>query len=476
MLDVTARKRAEEALAAERSLLRTLIDIVPDYIYVKDTASRFLAANVAVARAMGASTPQDLLGKSDYDFYPERLAAEYRADEQAILRAGQPVINKDDPRVDPTGNRRAVLTTKVPFRDSQGKIIGLVGIGRDITERKRVEEAEREQRQLADTLRDIGMHLAAELNPDAILDILLEHVARVVPYDSASVMFLEDSHIRVKRSRGYERFGVAHLIGDFDLELATLGYLRRIAETRRPHIVADTRADPLWVEMETSRHIRSWAGAPIMARGQVLGFISLDKTEPNFYTPELAERLAAFAVQAGLALDNARLYAEQQRLAITDELTRIHNRRHLFELGEREFRRARRFGHVLSVIMLDIDHFKQVNDTYGHAVGDQVLLVLAERCRKNIRDVDVLGRYGGEEFAIILPETGLPAACEAAERLRQCVAQTRIPTNAGPLGITISLGVAALTESIRDLPSLLDRADAAMYAAKQAGRNRVSVG
>jgi PAS domain S-box-containing protein len=133
--DITDRRRAEEALARDRNLLRTIIDDLPDCIYVKDTQGRFLAANQATARIMGVATPDDLLGKSDADFYPPDLAAQYRADEEELLSSGQPLINKDEPRRDVSGTPRDVVTTKVPLKDDQGRVVGLVGISRDLTRR-----------------------------------------------------------------------------------------------------------------------------------------------------------------------------------------------------------------------------------------------------------------------------------------------------------------------------------------------------
>ncbi len=142
--DVTARKEAEVTLARERQLLRTLIDNVPDYIYVKDTNSRFLIANNAVARQMGAAGPEELIGQTDFDFYPEQLAAQYYADEQAIIHSGQPLIDREEQGVDPAGREMWYSTTKVPLRDEHGRVIGLVGIGRDVTERKRAEAVRQE--------------------------------------------------------------------------------------------------------------------------------------------------------------------------------------------------------------------------------------------------------------------------------------------------------------------------------------------
>ncbi|MBI5687364.1 MAG: PAS domain S-box protein [Verrucomicrobia bacterium] len=140
VMDITDIKQTREELDRERLLLRTLLDRLPDYIYVKDTERRFVAANTATARIMGAASPEDLLGKKDEDFYPEQQSAEYRTDEEQVLRTGQPLLNKDEPHTDRNGNVRTVMTTKVPLKDWYGKTIGLVGISRDISERKEAEE------------------------------------------------------------------------------------------------------------------------------------------------------------------------------------------------------------------------------------------------------------------------------------------------------------------------------------------------
>jgi len=147
--DITKRKQAEESLAEERNLLRTLIDNLPDNIYVKDAGRRFVVGNVAVARFMGAGTPDKLLGKTDFDFYPKELAAKYYADGQKVIDSGKPLVSQEEPAVDPEGNRKWYSTTKVPLRDSHGKIVGIVGISRDITARKL---AEHDREKLMQTL------------------------------------------------------------------------------------------------------------------------------------------------------------------------------------------------------------------------------------------------------------------------------------------------------------------------------------
>jgi diguanylate cyclase (GGDEF)-like protein len=175
--------------------------------------------------------------------------------------------------------------------------------------------------------------------------------------------------------------------------------------------------------------------------------------------------------QSETALRNA--LEEVERLAITDSLTGLYNHRHLFELSGREFQRAHRYQLPLSVMMVDIDEFKRVNDTHGHAIGDQVLQGVAECCRKELREVDVIGRYGGDEFVALLPETGLSAACQVAERLRKSIAEKVLDTKAGQITVTVSLGIAVLDDEHLTPETLIDRADQALYVAKHNGRNRV---
>ena len=152
--DITERKQAEEALRAERELLRTLVDNMPDYIYVKDAESRFLLANGGLARLVGAKSAGDLLGKTDFDYFPRELAAGFFSDEQAIIRSGQPLVNQEEASMDAEGNPKWTSTSKVPLRDKDGQPIGIIGIGRDITERKRAEDALRESNQAMKALVD----------------------------------------------------------------------------------------------------------------------------------------------------------------------------------------------------------------------------------------------------------------------------------------------------------------------------------
>ncbi|MBK7971820.1 MAG: GGDEF domain-containing protein [Deltaproteobacteria bacterium] len=170
------------------------------------------------------------------------------------------------------------------------------------------------------------------------------------------------------------------------------------------------------------------------------------------------------------------LEVELETAATTDPLTGVFNRRRFLDLAEAEVARARRYGHALSVIMFDLDHFKQINDRHGHHGGDQVLRVFPSRIDKHLRRNDTLGRLGGEEFAIVLPETDRGAAVAAAERVRAAIAAATIPVGSTAVALTLSAGCAELAPDDPDFDALLRRADAALYRAKRAGRNRVELG
>lgn len=168
-------------------------------------------------------------------------------------------------------------------------------------------------------------------------------------------------------------------------------------------------------------------------------------------------------------LKQAKEKAEQ--LARTDELTNLSNRRAFFELGEKAFQHARRFNSPLSLLMFDIDHFKKINDLHGHAVGDKVLQALGKLLKQSNREIDIVGRIGGEEFALVLPETDISGANELAERLHQNISKLQIETTNSNIKCTISIGISELQPQHESLDELLLHADNALYAAKRKGRN-----
>jgi len=177
--------------------------------------------------------------------------------------------------------------------------------------------------------------------------------------------------------------------------------------------------------------------------------------------------------------ERVQLYQKVQRLATQDPLTGCFNRRHFFERAEQEMQRSLRYSRPLALVMMDIDEFKQVNDRFGHPVGDEALCSLVRLCQGQMRAIDLLGRYGGDEFAILMPETTLEGARQAAERLREDIQQMAIATPDGTCSMTVSIGVADLSGGSKEtakLDGLVRRADQALYAAKSAGQNSVRTG
>lgn len=209
--------------------------------------------------------------------------------------------------------------------------------------------------------------------------------------------------------------------------------------------------------------------------------VEMRTAQGRVFTAELAAIIMNYADEEAVLVSlndisgRKRLEAELFHQASTDGLTGISNRRHFMDQAEQELRRARRFDRDLAVMMIDLDHFKHVNDQYGHAIGDSVLQAAVKLANESLRDSDIMGRLGGEEFAILLPETNLEAAAFVAERLRQNIAEHPVVTVKGSVPCSVSVGVTRLLPADTNIDELLHRADQALYRAKSAGRNRVEV-
>lgn len=215
---------------------------------------------------------------------------------------------------------------------------------------------------------------------------------------------------------------------------------------------------------------------PVHWQDEVKGVIQIAREpgKPSFENSDV-ELLSLFSSQVAITLENSRLYQEVQELAVLDPLTQVYNRRGFVDIATREFERAQRFAHNLAILFLDIDHFKDVNDTHGHAVGDQILSELAERCRNTLRNVDVISRHGGEEFLVLLLESNLKTAQQIARRVQSVIKDYPFQTDAGPISITVSIGIAEFNEQVNGLSTLIHNSDMALYKAKSSGRNRVVV-
>jgi len=227
--------------------------------------------------------------------------------------------------------------------------------------------------------------------------------------------------------------------------------------------------------------LESIAVLPLMRQSRLIGCLTFGSADPEYFTRhEDAEFLAHLAVIASYCLENTINRSRLLRSGLTDVLTGWHNRRYLQTRMREELARARRDGTTLTCLMLDVDHFKTINDSFGHLVGDQVLREIAQRIEAEVRASDVTARYGGEEFAILLPQTSSVQGALLAERIRAAVADEAFDAAGEATSITVSIGVAELSPARQegDFKSLgealLARADSALYAAKAAGRNRVA--
>jgi diguanylate cyclase (GGDEF)-like protein len=344
-------------------------------------------------------------------------------------------------------------------------------------ENARLYLAEAQRARELDALHTATTALLTTLDLEALLGYILDAAMSAIPAAEGGSLHLiarDTGQLQVRAVHGYSD----PRIRKFSLP-GSKGYAARAVRERKSSLIADLQEETGILEdsgFSDTNAARSVIVAPLLVGEHVLGAIALDSPKVGAFGGTDLRLLVSFATTTTTAIQNATLHSEVQKQAITDTLTGLYNRRGFFELSQREIDRVRRFGHPLSAIMLDIDHFKLVNDTYTHAVGDEVLRLLAERLRNSLREVDILGRYGGEEFVILLPETDLFGACTIAERLRKSVEETGLTTSTGPISITVSLGVTRATPSTTDLSELLNQADIALYAAKQAGRNRVEVG
>ncbi len=481
--DITDFKRVEEALGRSEQLYRSLFEKAGAVkLLVDPQTGSIVDANEAAAEFYGYPLPHlKTMNISAINILPFQVI---QAEMQKAFTGKQSYFTFSHRLA--SGDIRFVEVYSSSV-DIDGRQL-LHSIVHDITARRSAEIAEREQRDLAEALRDTAAALNSTLKLDDVLDKILENVGRVARHHLVEIILLESFQeigwtVRLRDLRHPDQ---STEMRRAQFYLPKTRNLREVFETGQPVIVDDSLEYEGWVTTEKNGWVRSNLSVPIKIKGTVTGFLCLNSAYPNFFTLQDADRLMIFADQAGLAIANARLYEGVNDLATTDSLTGLYNRYGLIQLGEHEIERALRFMRPLAIILLDLDHFKAINDTYGHPVGDRVLVELAKVCREQLRKVDILTRYGGEEFIFILPETDLDLAVQVAEHLRQKVEEMSIParrnyanqTDTAPgegIKITASLGVVEMTPDISSLAELIERVDLAMYDAKHTGRNRVAI-
>ncbi len=325
-----------------------------------------------------------------------------------------------------------------------------------------------------DAVAEIGKVLTSTLELPEVLKRILERVREILRPRRWSLLLVDET--------GRLRFEVVVGDGAEALRGRSLepgeGVAGWVQETGEALHLADAGADPRWTprfDDATGVQTRSLLAVPLSVRDRCLGVLELVAgPEDRPFDEDDLRVLSYVADYAAIAIDNARNYEQIQALTVLDEHTGLYNARHLFRTLQMEAERTRRYLHPVSLIFLDLDRFKTVNDTHGHLAGSALLREVGEVIRAGCRSTDVGCRYGGDEFAVALPETALGPALDLAERLRQAVRERRFLADRGlAVQITASFGVATFPDHADTVEGLVREADRAMYAVKAAGRDGV---
>ena len=317
-------------------------------------------------------------------------------------------------------------------------------------------------------LQSVTETVTSSLELDNVFKIVVQLLKETYGYTYVSIYLLEDSTLQLGAQAGYPQEMIIYEIP------VNMGITGRTVRTKQVQFVRNARTESTF--LFASNDVESEICVPLLKNNNILGVLNIEAASNRPLTEKDVHLLTSFASPVAMAIDNARLHARVTSLALTDGMTNLFNRRAFDQFLETELSRAERYRHTLSLIIIDLDAFKEFNDTYGHPAGDERLKAIANILRENMRDPDVAARYGGEEFAIILPHTPKGGAMFLAERLRE-TAEEQAPEKPGAHayipGYTISLGVATFPEDGNTTSILLRAADNAEMSAKRLGKNRV---
>ncbi len=421
--DITQRKQLENDLARERSISDTIIESAPGAFFMIDQQFRLIRWNKYLQEETGLTYDQlrdssllDSIHEDDRALADAKLLLAFAT---GFARMEVRVTGRDHGSRYYLKSARRFTVDGVPY---------LAGFCIDVTDRRQSEKALEKEKIFSDAL--------IESMPGAFY-----------------VIDMEGSYFRWNNY-------LNRLTGFSDRALRRRPMLLTIHEDDRP-LAAKTLKEAF-----ESGYAQAELRVLTQERGIRLFFMTARRFQVGRET-----------YLVGVGTDTTEWLARMKSLeheAWTDPLTQVPNRGHFLDIARQEFARCRRYGHPVSLWVLDIDHFKNVNDTYGHHAGDLALQSLASTCQQALRDWDILGRMGGEEFAVLLPETKTEQAVLVAERLRQSVATVRTPLEAGEsVGLTVSIGIATAQSEDVDLETLLHRADMALYEAKRTGRDKV---
>lgn len=326
-------------------------------------------------------------------------------------------------------------------------------------------------------LNRIGMAINADRNFDRVINTIFEQCRGIIALDTFYLALYDEEREELRFPLFYDNGEIL----DFNPRCIRdkPGLSGHIIKTRAPICLPDASTPEIHGQYNVVRAggavSRAYIGVPLLYGERVLGVMSVQSYRASVYTSHHVRLMETIAAQSAIAIENARLYGELELRSITDGLTGAFNYRYLSDIGPRELAKAARHGRTVSLLFFDVDKFRDFNSRHGHSTGNEVLKVVATHVFTCIRQSDIFGRYGGEEFVVILPETPPEEAFVIAERIRSSIEALRIrrPGQDDELGVTISVGVASSAAGVPDFQALVDQANGAERLAKRRGRNRV---
>jgi diguanylate cyclase (GGDEF)-like protein/PAS domain S-box-containing protein len=450
-----------------------LLDQLSDFISIKDRQSRYIFTNQAACRVVGIDDCSVLLGKSDFDLFPSATAEQFYRLEQAVMESGTAIEKREERIVLRDGRVLWLSMSKSALRNGAGEIVGVVDVSRDITERKRQEDLRHGHARL--------LEMIARGQPlETVLDALVRLVEAQLYDLKGAVMLLEDDgvHLTGGSAPSLPPAYVSLIDGVGIGECR--GSCGTAAWSRETVIVKDVQTDPLWAdfrELGTLFGFRSCWSTPIIgAEARVLGTFALYSPSVRGATALELELMNMATDLAGIAIERAESERRIRHLAHHDPLTGLPNRTLFWSQFSRTLHEARRENRKVTVAYVDLDNFKAINDTLGHAAGDEVLKTLSGRMACCIRASDLIVRLGGDEFAIVFsnPDGDRSGVLRRLDKLRTLVSEP-VRVEGASIVATCSMGVAFYPEDGELAEDLLASADQAMYESKELGRDRLTV-
>jgi len=376
-------------------------------------------------------------------------------------------------------NKKYFILKLLPLSDAQNSLVGYTIIFHDNTESQTLNKNLKDQADRLSVLYEIGKAITSTLKIDALLELIYTQLSKVIRCEAYFVaLYLPESHqmdIRILYDEG-KRYPPSKVD-------ASEGLSSWIVQNKKPLLINDLRKEIDSLSMRPvlvgeKKLSRSWLGVPLLTENNLIGLLAVASYKPNMFDETDKLLLEQIGQQAVLSIQNARHYEEVIRQSKLDSLTGVSNHNHFIEILYQESDLALKAHSPLSLIMLDIDHFKLYNDTYGHTIGDQVLRLTVQAIESHIKKTDTVGRWGGEEFGIVLPNATTTQANMVANRIRRTLSELplfNVEGNTIPKP-TISQGIATMPKHTSDIDELVVIADRALYRAKAKGRDQVAVG